>query len=170
MEALYTSCTLAAAFINAAMQIMFVRYLKKRLFASVCYGFVFGLVVCALGCIYLSSISGELLDVLGLSLISVLTYSIMSYCYFHFINLGETARRIRLLQEIDTFKTPPTVAQLVERYGSFEIYERRIDRLIQNHQIRLTDGRYVIGQPGMSLISHLMSGLRWLVFGTGESR
>ena len=165
MEDIYACCTLGAAFFNAATQIILVRYFRKGLFASVCYGFFFGLAGCLLGCIRLSSVPSELLDVAGLSLISISTYSVMSYCYFHFVNLGETGRRIRLLREISTFSTPPTVAQLVECYGACEIYERRIERLIQNQQIRLTNGRYVIGQPSMSLISDLMSGLRWLVFG-----
>ena len=168
MEALYLLCTAVAAAINATTQVVLVRYFKKGLFASVCYGFFFGLAGCLLGCMFLLPLTGEFLDAAGFSLISILTYTVMSYCYFHFVNLGETARRIRLLREISAFKTPPTVAQLVERYGASEIYERRIERLIQNHQIRLIDGRYVIGQPSMSLISDLMSGLRWLVFGKGR--
>ena len=170
MELLYTYWTVAAVFVNVVTQIITVRYLRKGLLASVCVGFVFGLAGCVVSCVYLALLAEKLLDVAGFSLISVLTYLVISYCYFHFINLGETARRIRLLREISTFETSPTVAQLVKRYGASEIYQRRLERLVGSRQIKLANGRYVIGQSSMSLISRVMSGLRLLVFGGGGQR
>ena len=164
MELLYTSCALVATFVNVVIQVTLVRYFQTGLFRSVCYSFVFGLAACSVACVFLWSSVNWWPDTVELSLIAVSTYVAMSYCYFHFVNLGETARRIRLLREISCFSSPPTVSQLIERYGPSEIYARRIQRLLQNQQIKIIDGSYVLGKPGMSLISRIMLTLRRLVF------
>ena len=45
-----------------------------------------------------------------------MTYGVLSFGYFHFINLGETARRIRIIREIDAAGRPLTREVILDRY------------------------------------------------------
>lgn len=80
----------------------------------------------------------------------------MGYCYFHFINLGETARRIRILRELYDRKEGLSMEEIFKRYNAKEIFERRIARLINNGQIIYKDGKYYIGKPIMLLMAKMI--------------
>jgi hypothetical protein len=104
-------------------------------------------------------------DPFGLVLLTVMSYGALGYCYFHFVNLGETARRIRLLREIYEAGGSLSHQQLVTRYCAREIVEKRIQRLLGTGQIVCRDGRYYIGSPVMVLIAKTMVGLKILLLG-----
>ena len=71
------------------------------------------------------------------------------YCYFHFVNLGETARRIRILTELWESGDGLSRNEILERYDASHIVNVRLQRMINKKQIIVENGRYYIGKPIM---------------------
>lgn len=87
------------------------------------------------------------------------------YCWFHFVGLGETARRIRLLQELDRAPDGLTLAELLARYNAREIVDKRLARLLGNRQVVLADGRYVLRRSSLWLITKLVIAFKLAILG-----
>ncbi|HEY4499711.1 MAG TPA: hypothetical protein VJH70_01055 [Candidatus Paceibacterota bacterium] len=77
-----------------------------------------------------------------------LVYSSFSYTYFHFFNMSETARRIKILYEINRtgFLKEKEILCL---YKTSDIVQKRLVRLLDMREIALEAGRY-------KLQSHLL--------------
>ncbi len=91
--------------------------------------------------------SGEI--ALGVIYASVVYYGI-AYSYFHWFNMSETSRRVRIMMEIRERGGMPE-KELEELYRPEQMIAVRLDRLIRAGQIeRGPDGRYRI--KGMFLL------------------
>jgi hypothetical protein len=107
-------------------------------------------------------------DRLALAAANLLIYGCLSYCYFHFINLGETARRIRILREIRLAGGVIAPNDLQRRYNAREMLDRRVARLLGTGQLVLADGRFRVGKPLMRAIAATLVGLKLLFLGRGS--
>jgi len=142
--------------VNAAAQIFLYRVRPdKGLLTSIFIAFaagLFALVLCALilyGEANKKDFSAQLVS-------DVIIYALLSYCYFHFLNLGETARRIRILRELAEAPAGLTTGELLGRYNAREILERRISRLTKSGQIVLKNGRYYIKGRAVLLMAKIL--------------
>lgn len=70
-----------------------------------------------------------------------LVYTLLSYTYFHFFNMSETARRIRILNEIYKAGSLP-IQNMEVLYNTSDIVDLRLKRLIAMKQLRYEDGYY----------------------------
>lgn len=104
-------------------------------------------------------------DLLSLALMDLITYTSLGYCYFHFINLGETARRIRIVREIQESPEGLSMEEIVARYGARHVVDIRLGRLLKKGQIIYRDGRYHIGQPSMLLMSKAIISMKVMLLG-----
>lgn len=104
-------------------------------------------------------------DRLPLAAVNIATHGLLWYCYFHFVNLGVTARRPRLLIELSEAPAGLTYAQVLERYDGRYQVEARLERLLGSGQIVLRDGRYRIGKPLLLLVARVMVLLKRLLLG-----
>ena len=104
-------------------------------------------------------------DRLPLAVVNVATHGLLWFCYFHFVNLGVTARRPRLLIELGEAPGGLTYEQVLERYSGRYQVEARLERLLGGGQVVLRDGRYRIGKPVMLLIARVMVALKRLLLG-----
>ena len=104
-------------------------------------------------------------DRLPLAALNVATHALLWYCYFHFVNLGVTARRPRLLIELSEAPAGLTYAQVLDRYNGRYQVEVRLERLLGSGQIVLQDGRYRIGKPLLLIIARVMILLKRLLLG-----
>jgi len=95
----------------------------------------------------------------------ILCYGALGYCYFHFINLGETARRIRLVRELYTSPEGLSETEILRRYNSRDILTARMARLLGNGQLILRDGRYFTGKPAVLLMAKTITSLKLLIIG-----
>ena len=95
----------------------------------------------------------------------ILSYGAFGYCYFHFLTLGETARRIRLVRELYEKPEGLSEEELLARYNSRDILAVRMERLLGNGQIVLRGGRYFTGRPAMLLMARLITFLKVVVIG-----
>lgn len=137
--------------INVATQIVGFRYVKGwGLLRWVFSGFVAGfaaLLFVEMG--YALTAHSGLLESIGEITLGAMTYSALGYCYFHFVNLGETARRIRILTELWESGDGLSRNEILERYDASHIVNVRLQRMINKKQIIVENGRYYIGKPIM---------------------
>ena len=101
----------------------------------------------------------------GHGLITLMSYGALGYCHFHFVNLGETARRIRLLRELYDAGGSLLRKELLARYNAREVVERRIARLVNTGQMVHRGQRYYIGNSAVVTIARAMVGLKVLLLG-----
>lgn len=96
---------------------------------------------------------------------NVIIYVLLGYCYFHFVGLSETARRIRMLMELYQSRDGLTLNEILSRYNAEEIVEKRLGRLISNGQLVCRDGKYFIGKPAVLFIAGAATLLKHLLLG-----
>jgi len=149
---------------NIAAQVFSYKYLLgKKLLRSEYFGFLCGVIVLAV-CQALTY--GDMnVERLSLVCVNLIIYLSFSYCYFNFINMGETARRIRLLRELYDSNQSLNKQEVLLRYNAEEVIDLRMRRLVNNHQIILRQGRYYVGSPVMLLIARGMVLMKMIVLG-----
>lgn len=151
--------------VNVVFQIFSIRYTKGRtLLKSIFIGFIFGSLSLLLGeFYYLSQQSVKLIDTICYGISNFIIYFILWNVYFHFVNLGETGRRIRILRELMASKDGLSLDDILSRYNAKEIIARRLIRLTKNGQIILKDNKYYIGKPIMLLITKVIVTMKLLI-------
>ena len=94
-----------------------------------------------------------------------LVFNGIAYAYFHFFNMSETARRIRMLLQIR--RASPAVLRIQElerQYSQKDMIEARLDRLVRMNQLWLApDGRYHIAENTLLWAGRIMGLWRRLV-------
>lgn len=153
--------------INVVIQITSFRLIPKiGLLKSIFLGFGIGAVIVILSEIYIVFVAPLLLrDFVSILIVNMIAYSALGYCYFHFINLGETARRIRILREIYDSGDGLTEREILTKYNAKQIIDVRLSRLLNNGQVLYRNGRYYIGNPTMLFISKIIVGMKSVLLG-----
>ena len=148
-------------FTNALSQVMIVRYIRKLgLFKSLVTGFFIGL--CATTYLELIILDHTTFAVL---LTNYIIYICLGYCYFHFVNLGETGRRIRLLSDLYDSPDGLTEDEMLKRYNAEIIVNARLGRLLNRSQIVLRDERYYMGNSTILFISKIIVLIKIITLG-----
>jgi hypothetical protein len=90
-------------------------------------------------------------DRVSLAIAWSLAYLALTYWYiFGFYNLGESARRIRLLIELEAVgERGLSRTELLSLYNARMIVEARLGRMLASGQVIERNGRFVIGRPLM---------------------
>lgn len=154
------------SFLVLAHIIIFRFRLKKTLLEALFFAFWSGLAfVCYFSFYVYLKISSDLHAIIWNCIANALTYVFLSYCYFHFINLGETARRIRILRELQESINGLTMEDILARYNSEEIIERRLIRLIESSQVIVKDDHYLIGSPLVLYMAKALIFLKMVLLG-----
>lgn len=164
---LLLSIPIICLLINMFFQLVSFRLIKQiGLLKSMLFGFIaglFGVVFLEFASFLNTSIAWG--DRIGFFIVDIMTYSSLSYCLFHFINLGETARRIRLMREIQASPHGLSMDEILERYNAEEILKKRLGRLVSNGQIIDRDGRYYLADSKMLWIARVIIALKALLLG-----
>jgi hypothetical protein len=159
-EIIIASVPIIGLFVNALIQVLSFRFFRHLgLLKSIFLGVGAGFFVLVLLSLILSQQWIISIFVQGL------TYIALSYCYFHFINLGQTARRIRILREFYDAPNGLSCEELLMFYNSKEIIERRIERLLAGKQIIIKNDKYYIGNSFMLLAARLLVVLKIVLLG-----
>jgi len=74
----------------------------------------------------------------------LLTYNALAYSFFHIFNMSETARRIKILNEINTTGGKMKISGLSISYSSGEMLTNRLTRLLDSRQVVRTGDRYAL--------------------------
>jgi hypothetical protein len=156
-EIIYAFLSVIGLGISVVCQVCICRYAKNiGLLKSVLGGFIAGMV----GMLIIERYySGSIAFVL----VNLIAYTSLEYCYFAFINLGETAIRIRILRELTDAPSGLSLEDLLRLYNTKKILGKRLNRLLNNGQIICKDNRYYIGKPVMLFIAKLILLLRLFI-------
>lgn len=156
---------LAALAVNVLVHLVAIRLLPRRMpYGAVLIGFFAGAATCILF-IWRWSPATANEDRWPVLVIVPLTYVALAYGYFAFANLSMASLRIRLLQDIDDAGGSLSEAQLRRSYNEHEIFEVRVQRLVQTRQLVERNGRLFIGNGVFLWLAYLIDGLRLIVFG-----
>ena len=147
---------LAALLLNAITVVLFFRSKTASLLKSVYCGFAAGFIM-----LFAAQVSGGFFPFAANAVI----YGALSYCHFHFINLGETARRIRILRELAESENGLSREEILVRYNARQILAVRIARLEGNGQLRLENDRYVSGAPAVLAMAAVLDLLKRVLLG-----
>jgi len=145
-----------------------------RLKVAVC-SFIVGLCGSA-GSLFAFLVPAESLsmsDTIGYAVLSLVSYLGLCYCYFFaFYNVGESARRIRLLIELDAAgEDGMTLEEILASYNARMIVEARLGRLLASGQIAQVDDRYFMAGRLLLYVAKAMIFLKLILFGsTSELR
>ncbi len=125
--------------LNVCTHVATYRYrFTKSMLKAVYAGFFVGLVSLIILNLYvLSELNLSVLENICQIFLSTATYAILSYGYFHFNNLGETARRIRILREFIE-SDGMSFGELLVKYNAKEMMHLRLGRLIRAGQIAVS--------------------------------
>lgn len=151
--------------LNILSQILFYR-IKKTLLKSEYTGFIIGfvfLLICEL-----SVYQNQSKEWPFLFCVNLIIYLSFSYCYFQFINMGETARRIRLLRELYEQPKGQTKEQILAKYNARDIIDIRIKRLLNNKQVIPRGTKYYLRGTSVLFISKLILIMKWIILGAGS--
>ena len=153
--------------INVSVQICIYRLCKSLgLLNSIVYGFIAGfLFVLIFGWYFSLHVQQPLWESFGSITANTISYIALGYCYFHFINLGETARRIRILIEIQNSADGLEMHEILRKYNAKQIIEFRLGRLLRNGQIVFKDGRYFAGKPLVLIMAKILIILKIILLG-----
>ena len=163
----FTVCLPAVGLLaNVVFQTCWVRLRRTSVLRSVYAGFLFG---AALVCLLeVAARGGPSAELAGGVTVNLIIYGLLSYDYFHFINLGVTGRRIRLVRELYEAPDGLTVTEILDRYNAKEMVQNRLGRLMRSGQVVLEDGRYRLGSPIMGTISRVILVMKKVVLGRGS--
>ncbi len=152
---------------NIIAQILLVRLVRIKLMKSVFYGFFLGIfIMLSIELLYYLLYQDlNLFDFIFVLLTNVIIYGALGYCYFHFINLGVTGRRIRILCELDKAEKGLTLMEILQRYNARELIDNRLTRLINNRQIIMSGDKYIVKQSSILLITLLILKAKRLIIG-----
>lgn len=126
--------------VNALVQTLGVRlFAAVGLLRWVFVGFLAGLAV-ALEAAHYAGVGAGAWSV-SVAAGNAVVYGALSYCYFHFVNLGETARRIRIMREIHRSDTGLDMGGILARYDAHEIVDKRLRRILKEARVEERDGR-----------------------------
>lgn len=163
---LYAFTPLIGLLFNVFAQLIGFRYLNLFLLKSLILGFIIGLVfILGAGFYGFFAEAQPPWDFVTLFIVNSLTYLALSYCYAHFVNLGEGARRIRIIRELYKSKTGLTMDELLRIYDGRQMVENRIDRLVGSRQIILKNSRYYIGKPIMLFMARIIVLMKVIILG-----
>ncbi len=76
-------------------------------------------------------------------LYAFIVYNLIGYTYFHIYNMSETARRVRILYDINS-KGRLKKADIEKLYHKGDMVEVRVERLLGLRQIKEQSGAYVL--------------------------
>lgn len=158
--------------VNVLLQIVIFKLSAgRRLLRSIFYGFTISLLVLVFTeWTILSGMRRPLTESAAVFFVNLTIYCSLGYCYFHFINLGETARRVRILRELSSAKDGLSAEEILKVYNAKEIIDRRIGRLLGEGQIISNDGRYIVKEGMMVFASRMILMMRSVLFKNRSGR
>lgn len=157
----------AALAINGFFQIGMVRATGGRMSVvkSLLAGYACGLIVLPVWWLSLATSQTASSDFWAMLGVDAVIYTVASYCWFHYVNIGDASVRIRVLREIADAGRPLSRKEILDRYSAATIIDTRLERLVASEQLVESNGRYHLGKPRMILVAQVFDFLKFAVLG-----
>ena len=79
-------------------------------------------------------------------LVNLPCYVALSYCFFNFVNLGQSSIRVRIYARVAARSDGVSVAEIARDYNEAMLMEMRLQRLVESGDLVLRDERYFLGR------------------------
>ena len=156
----------AALATNVISQVLVVRLQKGRHFLrSLATGFLIGALTLAGLEILFQNATGGAFSFWQSVAVNLPLYAGLSYCYFHFANLGQSSIRIRIYSEIAKESDGVGILHILTDYDENRLIQMRLQRLIESGDIKEKDGSYFIGRARLVLIAKLIFAAKRFILG-----
>ena len=157
---------IAALLINATFQIIGCRYLTKR---NMMKSFVIGLSIGLSSLLLLEFYNSTFYSIIDqdfwfILLFNIIFYIGLSFCYLQIIGLG-VSLRIRMLYYLENAPEGMTYDEISRKFDINSLFEKRIERLVQNKQIEEKDGRYYSLKSFLLYLARLNMALKKIIIG-----
>lgn len=90
------------------------------------------------------AVAGNPLEAVCIFAYALAVYAALAVLYVDVVNIAETSLHMHLLLEI-AWSRRPSLRDLIFRYSPERMVAERLDRLVAMGQVRMVDGRYVVG-------------------------
>ena len=142
---------------NLIAQVFSFRYWKgSNYFLTIILGFGFGLagfVVMETLILWKAFSTDHLLIAL---LVNAPIYVCLAYCYYSFVQLGQTSIRIRLYAEIASKPDGLSAEEVATEYSDDSLVAVRIHRLVESGDLIERNGAFFIGRGRLPLIGNIL--------------
>jgi hypothetical protein len=160
-------CPIIAVAFNALTQILAFRMRRgDQYFRSIVEGIGAGfLVLIPFECfLFVRSISpwSVVLDAL---LVDVPIYLALSYCFYSFVQLGQTSIRIRMFSEIASHPDGITIAEMQRQYSDESLLRVRLRRLVEGGDLIEREGRYFVGRKRFLHVANALFAAKRILLG-----
>lgn len=149
---------IAAMLVNVAAQVFFFRSRQGgQYFRSILEGFLFGgvaLVAFETFSVVSSSATADRLLMAGT--VNLPIFLCLSYCYYNFVQLGQTSIRIRMYTEIASRPEGVAVEEIEHEYDEAALTELRLRRLIESGDVIAKGGCYFVARRRLLLIANII--------------
>jgi len=98
-------------------------------------------------------------------LINIPTYLALSYCFFNFVNLGQTSIRIRIYSEIAAHPNGMPAAEVAREYQDDALMRVRLQRLIESGDVVRKADRYFVGRTRLVRLGDIIFAAKRFVLG-----
>lgn len=105
---------------------------------------------------YLSSIE----EFFGAIFYGFIVYFCLSYAYFHFFNISETARRFQILVLLSKSRKVDR-RDIAVRYSASDMIKTRLERLVQSGQLTLKNNRYFLKRRMLYSVAKIL--MMWAI-------
>jgi len=161
---------LLSVLVNLLVQVFSFRYWKgSNYFLTIMLGFGVGLAAfIVMETLFLwEDFSTDLL--LTALLVNTPIYICLAYCYYSFIQLGQTSIRIRLYAEIASKQDGLSAEEVAKEYSDDSLIAVRIQRLVESGDLIDRNGAFFIGRRRLPLIGDILfAAKRFLLGKTSE--
>ena len=156
--------------VNLIVQVASFRYWKgSNYFLTIILGFSVGLAAF----VFLETLflwedfsTDHLLTAL---LVNTPIYICLAYCYYSFVQLGQTSIRIRLYAEIASKTDGLSAEEVAREYSDDSLVAVRIQRLVESGDLIDRNGAFFIGRSRLPLIGDILfAAKRFLLGKTSE--
>jgi hypothetical protein len=161
---------LLSVLVNLIVQVFSFRYWKgSNYFLTIMLGFGVGLaafVVMETLFLWEDFSTDHLLTAL---LVNTPIYICLAYCYYSFVQLGQTSIRIRLYAEIASKPDGLSAEEVAREYSDDSLVAVRIQRLVESGDLIYRNGDFFIGRSRLPLIEDILfAAKRFLLGKTSE--
>lgn len=156
----------AALVVNMLSQILLLRRSAgSHYMRSMLAGFSSGAIALCIAEIFIAPHPPNLLDCMAEFAVRALSYGGLSYCYFHFVNLGQSSIRVRIYSDLVDNPLGLEIETLNQEYNESTLVTSRLQRLTSSGDIIERDGVYFVGKHRLVIVARILFFAKQLILG-----